>query len=124
MALRTLASLGDLSGKTVIVRCDLNVPLKDGEITDVLWGSPAFKAGLAPGAKLLAVNGLAADAPSVLSDAITAAATTTQPVVLLVRSGNRYREVPIDYHGGLRYPHLERIAGTQDRLDDILAPIK
>ena len=97
---------------------------KDGEITDVLWGSPAFKAGLAPGAKLLAVNGLAADAPSVLSDAITAAATTTQPVVLLVRSGNRYREVPIDYHGGLRYPHLERIAGTQDRLDDILAPIK
>ncbi len=34
MALRTLDSLGDLAGKTVIVRCDLNVPLKDGEITD------------------------------------------------------------------------------------------
>jgi phosphoglycerate kinase len=34
MALRTLGSLGDLSGKTVIVRCDLNVPLKDGQITD------------------------------------------------------------------------------------------
>ncbi|HEX4056960.1 MAG TPA: phosphoglycerate kinase [Galbitalea sp.] len=34
MALRTLASLGDLSGKTVIVRCDLNVPLKNGQITD------------------------------------------------------------------------------------------
>ena len=34
MSLRTLDSLGPLSGKRVIVRCDLNVPLKDGEITD------------------------------------------------------------------------------------------
>lgn len=34
MALRTLESLGDLRGKRVIVRCDLNVPLKDGVITD------------------------------------------------------------------------------------------
>ncbi len=34
MTLRTLDSLGDLAGKRVIVRCDLNVPLKDGKITD------------------------------------------------------------------------------------------
>ncbi|MGY3261061.1 phosphoglycerate kinase [Frigoribacterium sp. 2355] len=34
MSLRTLDSLGPLSGRRVIVRCDLNVPLKDGEITD------------------------------------------------------------------------------------------
>jgi phosphoglycerate kinase len=34
MTLRTIDSLGDLSGKRVLVRCDLNVPLKDGEITD------------------------------------------------------------------------------------------
>jgi phosphoglycerate kinase len=34
MALRTLASLGSLAGKRVVVRCDLNVPLKDGVITD------------------------------------------------------------------------------------------
>lgn len=34
MALRTLESLGPLAGKRVIVRCDLNVPLKDGAITD------------------------------------------------------------------------------------------
>ena len=34
MALRTLESLGSLAGKRVIVRCDLNVPLKDGAITD------------------------------------------------------------------------------------------
>jgi len=34
MSLRTLSALADLRGKRVIVRCDLNVPLKDGEITD------------------------------------------------------------------------------------------
>jgi phosphoglycerate kinase len=34
MTLRTLESLGSTSGKRVIVRCDLNVPLKDGAITD------------------------------------------------------------------------------------------
>jgi phosphoglycerate kinase len=34
MALRTLETLGDLSGKVVLIRCDLNVPLKDGQITD------------------------------------------------------------------------------------------
>ena len=34
MALRTLTSLGDLNGSRVLVRCDLNVPLKDGVITD------------------------------------------------------------------------------------------
>lgn len=32
--MRTLESLGDLRSKTVIVRCDLNVPLQDGRITD------------------------------------------------------------------------------------------
>jgi phosphoglycerate kinase len=34
VTLRTLDALGSLAGRTVIVRCDLNVPLKDGEITD------------------------------------------------------------------------------------------
>jgi phosphoglycerate kinase len=34
MSLRTLDSFGDLAGTRVVVRCDLNVPLKDGAITD------------------------------------------------------------------------------------------
>ena len=32
--MRTLESLGDLRSQTVVVRCDLNVPLKEGVITD------------------------------------------------------------------------------------------
>ena len=34
--LRTIPDLGDLSGKRVLVRCDFNVPLEDGRITDDL----------------------------------------------------------------------------------------
>ena len=34
MALRTLQTLGAVGGKTVLVRCDFNVPLSDGVITD------------------------------------------------------------------------------------------
>ena len=34
MALRTIDTLGDLAGKVVLLRCDLNVPLDGGRITD------------------------------------------------------------------------------------------
>ena len=34
--LRTLEDLGDLAGTAVLVRCDFNVPLQDGRITEDL----------------------------------------------------------------------------------------
>ena len=96
----------------------------DGTVRSVLWGGPAFRAGLAPGNKLEAVGGLASDTPDALVDAVTAARGDTAPLELLVRDGARFRTVRIDYHGGLRYPHLERIAGTADMLAEILAAVK
>ncbi len=96
----------------------------DGAIRGVVWGGPAFKAGLAPGNIIAAVNDAALENMDILTDAIAAAAKTQAPITLLVRSGARYRTVTIDYHGGLRYPHLERIANTPDRLDSILTPLK
>ena len=45
-------------------------------------------------------------------------------IELLARKGNNLRTISLDYHGGLRYPHLERIAGTKDRLATILKPLK
>ncbi len=96
----------------------------ENTLAAVQWGGPAFQAGLAAGGKLIAVNGLAADGPDDLATAITLAKTDKAPIELLVQDGKHFQDVKIDYHGGLRYPHLERIAGTPDRLDDILAPIK
>ena len=96
----------------------------DNTVRSVLWGGPAFRAGLAPGNKLEAVGGLALDSPDTLADAVTAALGGTAPLELLVRDGARFRSVRIDYHGGLRYPHLERIAGTADVLGEILAAVK
>ena len=97
---------------------------KDGALTDVLWNGPAFKAGLAqPGAKLIAVNGTAYD-PDILKDAITAAKASAKPIELIVQDQSQFRVVKIDWHGGLRYPHLTRDPAQPARLDDILAPRK
>ncbi|MBN8481828.1 MAG: M61 family metallopeptidase [Xanthomonadales bacterium] len=93
----------------------------NGEIAAVLWDSPAFAAGLASPMTVVAVDGGAYDADA-LARAITDAAARKRPIELLVRDFDRFRTVRIDYHGGLRYPRLERIAGSPDRLGDILAP--
>lgn len=92
-----------------------------GRITEVLWDSPAFKAGLAPSASIEAVNLRAYDADR-LAAAITANKGGAQPIELLLRDGDQFRNVRIDYRGGLRYPKLERIEGTPDRLTEIFAP--
>jgi len=96
---------------------------KDNKITDVLWNGPAFKAGLAASMSLVAVNGISASADA-LKDAITEAKQSGAPIVLLVNNLDHIDTVRIDYRGGLRYPHLERVAGTPDRLGAILAPRK
>jgi hypothetical protein len=49
---------------------------------------------------------------------------STEPLELLVRNDDRYRTVRLDYHDGLRYPHLERDSSQPARLDEILAPRK
>jgi predicted metalloprotease with PDZ domain len=94
---------------------------REGRLADVLWDGPAYKAGLTIGTQIVAVNGIALDADR-LKDAITKAKTTADPIELLVRNGDRYRTVRIDYHGGLRYPRFERDASVAARLDDILTP--
>ena len=86
------------------------------------WDGPAFKAGIAPGGTLLAVQGREYT-PERLKDAIAATANGA-PIELLVKNGEIYKTFRIDYRDGLKYPHLERIDGTTDRLGAILAPRK
>ena len=61
MALRTLDSLGSLAGTRVIVRCDLNVPLRDGKITDdgrVRASLPTLNALIQRGARVIVCSHL------------------------------------------------------------------
>jgi predicted metalloprotease with PDZ domain len=94
----------------------------DGRIEDVLVGSAADKAQLGPGMQIIAVNGRQFSG-ALLSDAIRDAKGNTNPISLIVANTGTFRVVALDYHDGLRYPHLERVDGTPDRLDDILKPM-
>ncbi|MEN5169168.1 peptidase M61 [Brevundimonas pondensis] len=94
---------------------------KANKITSVLWGGLAFEQGLTSGWEVVAVGGRAASADT-LKDAVTAAKGSTDPIELILKNGDVFKTVRFDYHDGLRYPHLERIEGTPDRLGDILSP--
>lgn len=109
-------------GKTASFAYSIGLVFGEGNtVTQVQWDSPAFNAGIANGAQVIAVNGQNYSA-EVLRRAITEAVDGADPIELIVRSGDEYRTILIDYHAGLRYPHLERIPGTADRLSAILRP--
>ncbi|GAB2564147.1 M61 family metallopeptidase [Dyella jejuensis] len=95
---------------------------QSGHISDVQWNGPSFQAGLVPGLTIVAVNGrdFSTDA---LKDAVTAAKTSQAPIELLVKNVDVYSTVKVDYHGGLRYPHLVRADG-KDLIGAIVAPRK
>ena len=90
-----------------------------GQILDVIPGSPADRAGLAPGMQLVAVDGRKWS-PDLLRDAIRRARDSKEPIELLAENGEYFRTYRIDYHGGERYPHLEMIPGKPDMLTDIV----
>jgi predicted metalloprotease with PDZ domain len=95
---------------------------KSGNVDEVYWGSIAFEAGIGRDMTVVAVNGRAYSA-AVLREAIKAAHIgAATPIDLLVRDQDLYRTVRIDYHEGLRYPHLERVASAPDRLAEIFRP--
>jgi phosphoglycerate kinase len=61
MALRTLESLGSLAGKRVLIRCDLNVPVKEGVIIDdgrIRASLPTLRALLNQGARVVVLSHL------------------------------------------------------------------
>ncbi|WMJ68326.1 peptidase M61 [Stenotrophomonas sp. 24(2023)] len=89
-----------------------------GVVGDVLWDSPAFNAGLAPGMRVVAVEGREYSHER-LKDAVARAATDKAPIRLLVKQFDRIEPMDIAYHGGLQYPVLERIAGRPDRLAEL-----
>jgi predicted metalloprotease with PDZ domain len=107
---------------TLDLQYSLGVTLdREGRVTATRWGSPAFDAGIVNTAQIVAVGGEAYSAAAI-SAAIAAAKDGSTPIELLVRRGDRYLTVPVAYHGGLRWPWLERAGSSETGLDRLLAP--
>ncbi|MFQ5700708.1 MAG: M61 family metallopeptidase [Acidobacteriota bacterium] len=94
---------------------------EDGTVQDVDPTMPAAKAGMAPGMKLVAINGRRF-AKEVLHEALRTTREAPGPLELLADNGGFMRTFRIDYHEGERYPHLEREASAPDVLSRIIAP--
>jgi predicted metalloprotease with PDZ domain len=92
---------------------------KDGTIFDVLPGTPAYEAGLGPDMTILAVDGHVYSA-DVLNESI--AHPRNGKISLLVRNFDSVESHEVQYAGGVRYPHLERIPGSHDYLSEIFEP--
>ena len=89
----------------------------DGEISNVVWDSPAFKAGLVIGAKIVAING-----DEYSGDVFKAALKAAKPMQIILRQDKYYRTLTLAYSGGLRYPRLEKTGEGEGSLDRLLKP--
>ena len=93
----------------------------DGYIGDVVHGGPAYKAGLGPGMRITSVNGRNFSDDN-LRDAIRSAQNSPAPITLAAMNGHQAQDYAVDYHGGLRFPHIQRDGSRPDYLSEILAP--
>ena len=120
---RTIASTGGRRASGVNVWYSLGLRLSaEGVITDVRWGGPADKANLAPGAKIIAVNGNVYSADA-LRTAVREAKGKSDPIHLILQADTFVSMADINYHDGERYPELQRVEGTPAYLDDITSPL-
>lgn len=94
----------------------------DGTLIDIRWNGPSYKAGLAPGDKIIGVNGRIYSG-DLLRAAIRDTKRQTEPVHMVLQRESFLRTADIDYHDGERYPVLKRNTETNAYLDDILKPL-
>ncbi len=112
---------GELSRKGVDAMFSVGLFLNhQGRVEDVLWNGPAFKAGLAPGMMLVAING-SPYSTSLLRTDIAQAHKSGQPLLIQAKLDGVTALYTVHYDGGLRYPHLVRTPGTTDLLDQAFA---
>ncbi|MGH8145741.1 MAG: M61 family metallopeptidase, partial [Rhodanobacteraceae bacterium] len=89
----------------------------NGVVDSVTWKGPAFKVGLAPDVKITTVNGKPFSVAAI--DAAVKLAGDV-PVTLTFVNDGRTRTASLAYRGTLRYPSLQRIPDTPDRLSTLL----
>jgi predicted metalloprotease with PDZ domain len=94
----------------------------DGELSDVLYGGLADKAGFGPGMTIIAVNGRHYSG-ELLHSAIRDSLNTTTPIEFIVENTGYFKVLRINYHSGERYPWLVKTKDAPDVLGQILAPM-
>jgi predicted metalloprotease with PDZ domain len=97
------------------------IATKEGEVRDVIPGSPAYAAGLGPGMKVIAVDGRKWS-KDVIRATLRGGLSSQQPLSLLAENGEYYSTYRVNYHDGEKYPHLVRSEGQPDILDEIIKP--
>jgi hypothetical protein len=83
---------------------------------------PAFESGISPYLKIIGVNGRAFSMDE-LKRAVRDSETSASPIELMTDNSGKMELHKIHYQGGSRFPHLERVDGSPDYLDEILKPL-
>jgi predicted metalloprotease with PDZ domain len=93
-----------------------------GSIADVRMDSPAYRAGLGPDEKIVAVNGHGFTVEG-FRRAIREAKASSAPIDLIISNDDEFRVIHLDYHDGEKFPKLERDQANPDLLDEIIKPL-
>jgi predicted metalloprotease with PDZ domain len=116
-----MGRLGDSYYKALSAEDSVGLILdEDGVVLDTIFSMAADNAGIAPGMKVIGVNGRKYS-KDVFKDALRATKTGGS-LELLVENADYFNTFKLDYHDGLRYPHLVRQDGKRDVLADIIKP--
>jgi predicted metalloprotease with PDZ domain len=91
----------------------------DGSVIDATPGMPAFEAGISPYLKIVAVNGRQFSTDE-LKRVVRDSKSNSAPIKLDTMNAGTLETHEIEYHGGNRYPHLERVEGSPDYMDEAL----
>ena len=94
----------------------------DGTVVDSIPGMPAFESGVSPYLRIIGVNDRQFSVDE-LKRAIRDSKSSSAPIELVATNTGTIEKHEIRYTGGYRYPHLERVEGTSNYLDEILKPL-
>jgi predicted metalloprotease with PDZ domain len=109
-------------GKNINMAYSLGMTVgEDGKVNDIAEGSPAARAGIGYGMTVVSMGGRMFNRDSA-DGALRATVHDRGSMQVITEDQGNYVIRNVDYHGGPRYPHLVRVAGTPDLLMPIAAP--
>ena len=107
------------SGTFLDLAYSVGMEVSNGKVVAVRWGGPAFNAKVAVGETIVSINGQPYTT-DLLKNAVVQA-ENGGALDIAVKRGDWQQTTSIDWHGGLQYPHLERIEGRPALLDQIMS---